>query len=76
MLKYVKEVFDMKNFELELSPEFLKKIKSNVDNSVKTLGTIGAFEAYNRGGGSAGNYDRHYDRSTRSKQSIEELELV
>lgn len=66
----------MKQFELELNSEFLNKIKSNVDNSVKSLGAIGAFEAYNRGGGSAGNYDRHYDRSTRSKNNEKELELV
>ena len=55
----------MKNdFEVQLSPEFLARIETDVQSNVKALGCSGAFEVYNRGGGPAGSYDRHYDKST------------
>lgn len=52
------------NFEVEVSPEFLAKIEADLEASVKTLGEADAFTEYNRGGGPAGKYDRHYDKST------------
>lgn len=53
-----------KNFEVVLSPDFLSRIEEDVNSNIKSLECIGAFESYNRGGGPAGDYDRHYDRST------------
>jgi hypothetical protein len=52
------------NFEVEVSPEFLAKIEADLEACVKTLGEAAAFTEYNRGGGPAGKYDRHYDKST------------
>lgn len=52
------------NFEVEVSPEFLAKLEADLELSVKALGEATAFTDYNRGGGPAGKYDRHYDKST------------
>lgn len=53
-----------KNFEVQLSAEYLAKIESDLLVSVSQLGSENAFTDYNRGGGPAGSYDRHYDKST------------
>jgi len=58
------------NFEVELSSQFLARIKEDIASNIKLLDCSGAFEAYNRGGGPAGNYDRHYDKSTGIEQKI------
>jgi len=51
-------------FEVQLSKEFLARIESDVEASIKDLDCASAFASYNRGGGPGGAYDRHYDRST------------
>ena len=53
-----------KQLEVQLSNDFLKRIEEDVRTHVNATGETGAFTAYNRGGGPAGSYDRHYDRST------------
>lgn len=55
-----------KDFEVQLSADFLARIDNDVKSNIKSLDCSGAFEAYNRGGGPAGSYDRHYDKSTGS----------
>jgi hypothetical protein len=52
------------DFEVQLSPEYLAKIETDLKASVQMLGSASAFTDYNRGGGPAGSYDRHYDKST------------
>ena len=52
------------DFEVQLSPEFLAKLEADLHLSVKSLQSANAFTSYNRGGGPAGKYDRHYDKST------------
>ncbi|RLA40248.1 MAG: hypothetical protein DRR42_26170, partial [Gammaproteobacteria bacterium] len=52
------------DFEVELSPDFLGKIEADLKANVEALGSKEAFTEYNRGGGPAGDYDRHYDKST------------
>ena len=52
------------DFEVQLSPEYLAKIETDLQASVKSLGSSNAFTAYNRGCGPKGDYDRHYDKST------------
>ena len=52
------------NFEVELSKDYLKKIEADLAASVESLRSSEAFTDYNRGGGPAGAYDRHYDKST------------
>jgi hypothetical protein len=54
----------MSTFEVQLSAEFLSKIESDLSANVKSLTAANAFTEYNRGGGPAGSYDRHYDKST------------
>lgn len=56
---------DVDDFELKISPEFLEKANSDLKNSIEQFGGDRVFEAYNRGGGPKGAYDRHYDKSTR-----------
>jgi hypothetical protein len=53
------------DFEVQISPEFLAKMESDLKIKVDALASENAFTNYNRGGGPAGNYDRHYDKSTR-----------
>lgn len=52
------------DFEVQLSPEYLAKIEADLKARVQMLGAANAFTDYNRGGGPAGSYDRHYDKST------------
>lgn len=52
-------------FELKISPEFLAKAEKDLKQSIEMYGDTKVFEAYNRGGGPKGAYDRHYDKSTR-----------
>jgi hypothetical protein len=52
------------DFEVAVSPEFVERIRADLARSVMDLGDPSAFTAYNRGGGPAGQYDRHYDKST------------
>lgn len=51
-------------FEVQISPDFLARMESDLKASVETLKSESAFTEYNRGGGPAGDYDRHYDKST------------
>lgn len=53
-----------KQFEVQLSPEFLERIEEDVKDNIAATGCSSAFQDYNRGGGPGGSYDRHYDRST------------
>jgi len=53
------------DFEVEISADYLAKIEQELKSSVDALRDEGAFVNYNRGGGPAGSYDRHYDKSTR-----------
>ena len=52
-------------FEVEVSSEYLERIESDLESRTTsdTFASEG-FTAYNRGGGPAGQYDRHYDKST------------
>lgn len=52
-------------FEVQVSSEFMERMRSDLARSVEAYGDTAAFTAYNRGGGPAGQYDRHYDKSTR-----------
>lgn len=52
-------------FELTVTPEFLEPMRADLLRNAEAFGESGAFHAYNRGGGPAGQYDRHYDKSTR-----------
>lgn len=52
------------DFEVQVSPDFLARMESDLKASVESLKAEGAFTEYNRGGGPAGDYDRHYDKST------------
>lgn len=52
------------DFEVQVSPDFLARMESDLKASVESLKSEGAFTEYNRGGGPAGDYDRHYDKST------------
>lgn len=52
------------DFEVQLSPEYLAKIETDLEACVNSLGSSNAFTVYNRGGGPKGEYDRHYDKST------------
>lgn len=61
------------DFEVQLSTEFLAKIKDDMKSNIKSLDCSSAFEAYNRGGGPAGSYDRHYDKSTGILQKSDAL---
>ena len=54
----------MSDFEVQLSSEFLLKLEADLDANVRSLGSENAFTEYNRGGGPAGSYYRHYDKST------------
>lgn len=51
-------------FEVQISPEFLARMESDLKSSIDALTSENAFTDYNRGGGPAGDYDRHYDKST------------
>lgn len=51
-------------FEVELSKDYLEKIEADLAASVEALRSSEVFTDYNRGGGPAGDYDRHYDKST------------
>ncbi len=53
-----------KQFEVQLSPEFLARIEGDVKDNISATSCSSAFQSYNRGGGPGGNYDRHYDKST------------
>lgn len=53
------------DFEVHVSSEFMERMRSDLARSVEAFGDPTAFTAYNRGGGPAGQYDRHYDKSTR-----------
>ena len=66
-LPIVKMEFENKmeqEFEVQISPDFLARMESDLKASVETLKSENAFTEYNRGGGPAGDYDRHYDKST------------
>ena len=65
LVRRLKETNQMsEDFELEISPEFLAKAEQNMTESLEKYGDPKLFTAYNRGGGSKGSYDRHYDKST------------
>lgn len=53
------------DFEVAISPEFLERMRADLNKSIRDFGGQSAFTAYNRGGGPTGQYDRHYDKSTR-----------
>lgn len=60
----------VQKFEVKLSPEYLAKIEADLQTNVGQLGAANAFAEYNRGGGPAGSYDRHYDKSTGIAMSV------
>lgn len=50
-------------FEIQVSDEYLERIESDLGARPQYVRTE-EITAYNRGGGPAGQYDRHYDKST------------
>jgi hypothetical protein len=61
---------DKRDAEVQLSAEYLRRLEAKLDMSVQELAAQGAFAGYNRGGGPAGKYDRHYDKSVGVKTDL------